>query len=243
MKQPLVRFTSKDIKSKQTVSEILTEARANKNVSCEDVAAILQISPFYLETLETGEYGKLPSLVYSRNFVKQYCAWLGLSVRPVLELFEAEWQLFNKLQQSMLTPSKEELKRTHFWKLPKYCRAMGAAVIIFMVCGYLGKELFDLRQPPSLVLEYPNEEAVISKQLIQIAGFSEPEAEILINDQAILTKGDGYFSEQIALQPGLNIIEVKAQKKYSKENILYRKVMVNSKPVITSGEEELLPIS
>lgn len=210
----------------------------------EQGAAALQISPFYLEALEAGDYGKLPCLIYSRNFVKQYGAWLNLNAGPLVELFEQEWSLFEKLQQTLPhVPTRRGVKKSHLWKVPRLMRWVGSSLVICSVFGYLGLELYQLRQPPILVLESPAAEQMINKQLVVVTGQTEPEAAILINNQPILSDAQGRFNEHVALQPGVNVIEIQASKKYSRQNVQYRKIMVVQPPVVTEAKTSEQPIS
>lgn len=239
-----VKFQSKPVSTIETLGELLVFARRQQRLELDQAAQVLQISPFYLEALEAGEYGKLPSLIYSRNFVKQYGAWLNLNVAPLVELFEQEWALFEKLQTTLPNvPTRQGVKKSDLWKVPRLLRWVGASLVICSVFSYLGLELYQLRQPPMLVLEYPAEEQMVNKQLVEVKGQTEPEAAILINNQPILSDAEGRFNEHVALQPGVNIIEIQASKKYSRQNVQYRKIMVVEQPVFTDAHDSEQPIS
>lgn len=240
-----VKFQSKPVSTIETLGELLVFARHQQGKTMEDAAAALQISPFYLEALEAGEYGKLPCLIYSRNFVKQYGEWLGLNIAPLVELFEQEWSLFEKLQQTLpQMPARQGVKKSDLWKVPRLLRWVGASLVICSVFTYLGYELYKLSLPPMLVLESPAAEVTIDKQIVQVTGQTEPEAKIMINNQPILSDSTGRFNERVALQPGVNVIEVQASKKYSRQNVQFRKIMVVEQPVLgDSGVKSEQPVS
>lgn len=226
----------------ETVAELLQFARQQRGVELGDAAAALQISPLYLEALERGDYARLPCLIYSRNFIKQYGAYLNLHVPPLVRLFEQEWSLFEKMQPALISvPRREQIKSSDFWKLPRLLRLSGALAAICLVIAYLAHGLYSLRQPPTLVVESPAEEQLLTKQLVQVRGKTEPEAEIFINSQMILSDAAGNFHESIPLLPGVNIIEIQAKKKYSRENKVYRKIIVTEQPAMTAADEP--PIS
>ncbi len=226
----------------ETVAELLLLARQQRGVELVDAAAALQISPLYIEALERGDYARLPCLIYSRNFVKQYGAYLGLHVPPLVRLFEQEWSLFEKLQPALISvPRREQVKSRDFLKLPRLLRLSGAIAAVCLVIAYLAHGLYSLRQPPTLVVDSPAEEQLLTKQLVQVRGKTEPEAEIFINSQLILSDNQGNFHESIPLMPGVNIIEIQAKKKYSRENKVYRKIIVTEQPAMTSADEP--PIS
>lgn len=229
-----IRINKKPLEAIQTLAEVLVHARTMQERSLDEAAETLKISPLYLHALEVGDYASLPCFVYTRNFVKHYGKWLGLRVQPLLELFEQEWQLFSKVQSTQICPDQSTgVKKTDMWTVPRWLRFVGAFFVILLVLSYFGYELYDLRQPPKLVIETPQEELVIESQLVEIKGETEPEAVLTINDQTILSDTHGNFNEMIALQPGLNIIEVAAKRKHSQENVLYRKVFVTETPAFT----------
>lgn len=235
-----VFFKSKSITAIQTVAELLVFARTQRQSTVDEAAAELQISPFYLEAMEQGDYARLPSLVYSRNFIRQYGTWLGLHVPPLVTLFEEEWKLFEKLQPVLIDVPRRPLgiKSSDLWKLPRYARLAMASTIVLALFAYLGLELYQLRQPPVLTVESPSEEQMVARQLVQVRGQTEPEAEILINNQSITSDAEGRFNEKVALLPGVNIIQIQAKKKYSRENKVYRKIIVAEQPTITADTVE-----
>jgi len=123
--------------------------------------------------------------------------------------------------------------------MPRWIRWGISSLAILAIMIYLGSELFALRQPPELTVYSPDEEVMTDKQLIEIAGQTEPEVALSINDQTILSDTEGNFEEMVTLQPGLNVIEIKAQKKYSQVSKIYRKVIVENQPVMTDSGNEL----
>lgn len=232
-----VEIKTKELDAIQTVGELLQQTRLHKQVDICDASAELKISPMYLQALEQGQYDKLPCLIYTRNFVKNYATWLNLDSSVVLMLFEKEWNLHAKLSSPQEMEVKESIKRSDFWKLPRWISLGVSALGVMAILTYFGYELYQLRQPPMLTIMTPEAELVIDKQLVEIQGQSEPEVVLSINNQTVLSDSQGYFKEQIALQPGLNIIKVKAKKKHSDEAIVYRKVIVEDKTQFTQAED------
>lgn len=239
-----ITFTQKPVSAIQTLGEWLRSTRLQKEYELEEVAQYLQISCLYLESLEQGNYANLPSVIYTRNFVKKYGSVLELDQKALLDLFEQEWTLFEKHQLRLLDePEEKGVKSTDLWKMPNWMRWVGAMMVIFAIVSYLGFELYHLRQAPTLVLHGTEEELMLDKQIIEIAGATDPEAELYINDQVILSDQAGNFNETVALQPGLNIIEITAKKKYSRENTQFRKILVESPSSFTSNDSSEPPVS
>jgi len=237
MRNYQVQFATKELAANQTVAELFRDQRTILRLTVEEVARELQISPMYLDALEQGDYGKLPCLIYTRNFVKCYAKKLQLPLNYVMAQFKDEWELFEKHQQALLPDQKrQKVEKFDFWRMPRWIRWSGAFLMIAAIVGYLGTELYALQQPPALTVYAPDEEVVTEKQLIEIEGKADPEVTLTINDQSILSDGNGNFKETVALQPGLNIVEITAKKKYSRENTVFRKVMVQDRAAFSSAE-------
>lgn len=230
-----IQFEQKPVGAIQTVAEVFRFAREEQRRELEMVAEELQISPLYLDALEQGDYGNLPCLVYTRNFVKCYGQNLGLNLPSLMELFEKEWELFHKHQQRLLGIDEKGVSKRDLWRMPRWIRWAGTTVVISSIFVYLGSQLYALRQPPMLTIHTPEEEVMTESQLIQISGQTEAEVALSINNQTILSDAEGNFSEKVALQPGLNLVEIQAKKKYSQPNTVFRKIIVQDQPVITDA--------
>jgi cytoskeletal protein RodZ len=62
----------------------LTEAREAQSLSLEKAARETYIRPHYLQALEAGDLGALPSPAQARGFLRSYAAYLGLDVEELL---------------------------------------------------------------------------------------------------------------------------------------------------------------
>ncbi|WP_027858292.1 RodZ domain-containing protein [Marinobacterium jannaschii] len=56
----------------------LTAAREAGGLSVNQVAARMNLSPHYIEAIESGDFDALPSLVFARGYVRNYARMLGL---------------------------------------------------------------------------------------------------------------------------------------------------------------------
>jgi cytoskeletal protein RodZ len=61
-----------------TVGERLKAAREEKKLSLEDIAAQTRIPQRHLESIESGEWDKLPAPTYTIGFAKSYASSVGL---------------------------------------------------------------------------------------------------------------------------------------------------------------------
>lgn len=73
-----------------TVGEQLRVAREDKGLSLEEVAAQTRIPQRHLESLEVGEWDKLPAPTYTIGFAKSYAAAVGLDRAEIADQLRAE---------------------------------------------------------------------------------------------------------------------------------------------------------
>lgn len=73
-----------------TVGQRLREAREAKGLSVEDIAAQTRIPTRHLNSLEAGDWDKLPAATYSIGFAKNYAGALGLDRSEIGEQLRAE---------------------------------------------------------------------------------------------------------------------------------------------------------
>lgn len=70
------------------LGHILREARENKGLTLEEAQDATRINARYLEALETGQYGELPTAVHVRGFLRNYARFLGLDPEPLLDRYQ-----------------------------------------------------------------------------------------------------------------------------------------------------------
>ncbi len=208
----------------ESVAELLRRARQHAGLQLSQVAKKLNISQRYLDALEKGHYDKLPSGVYSRNFLREYALFLGLDDRQLIDRFEIELQA--RLRPETRIFGRRVLSWRHLIALPHLLRNAIIGVLIIACLGYLAFLLQRIFDPPFLAVDYPPDNYVTASPQLTIKGESEPETDIRINGQAVPADKQGVFSRDIYLQPGLNTISVTSEKKYSRTATVVKQVLV-----------------
>ena len=73
-----------------TVGEQLRDARERQGITLEDVAARTRIPTRHLESIELGEWGRLPAPTYTIGFAKSYAGVVGLDRTEIGDALRAE---------------------------------------------------------------------------------------------------------------------------------------------------------
>ncbi|MEK7159208.1 MAG: helix-turn-helix domain-containing protein [Patescibacteria group bacterium] len=225
-------FITKKIDCIQTLGEKLQKHRHEKGLSLEKAARAINTNVIYLKLFERNDYQKLPADVYAINILKHYSNLLNLNPATVIDLFKKEKTLFLKTRKK---PTLQAL--TNFQKLlnkflnPKTLKYFIILLLLAAVFTYIGKAINKIVSPPLLVVNQPAENLITLENQITIQGYSEKEVSLKINDRPLLSNKQGGFNLTIDLQKGLNIIKISAQKKHSKEQVVYRKIIVSETPI------------
>ena len=104
-------------------------------------------------------------------------------------------------------------------------------LISLFTLATIGLIIFGLKNvfvAPKLVIFLPDDNFVTDNYFVEIAGQTDKQAQIKINDQLIneFDINTGKFAKTLPLQSGLNVIKITAQKPYSSIKTIYRKIMV-----------------
>ncbi len=221
-------FITKKLTSIVTLGEKLQAHREAKGLSQEKAARLLNLNVRYIKDLEKDNYKILPADVYTVNILRRYAELLNLNPYTVIDLFTKEKNVFLNTQKK-----KDNTKITKIHKFfnvflnPRALKYLAVTIVIIAIFFYIGRSINNIISPPELTIEYPLDNIIITAHQIEIKGKTEPEVNLAINNRPLLSDQAGNFSLQIDLQTGLNVIKITAQKKHSKEQIIYRKIIVN----------------
>ncbi len=108
----------------------LREERLRRKLALDDIARETRISSRYLQAIEAEDYAKLPGLVFTRNFVRQYAKLLEIDAEQLLNQMP-------KLDESMVPlpdpPARVRRRQWHLRSNPAFASAAWLAVL--MVAG------------------------------------------------------------------------------------------------------------
>jgi cytoskeleton protein RodZ len=210
-------FTQKKVNS-YTLGEQLKNFRNEGRITLHEVSRDTKIPFKYIEMLEEGEYEKLPPDVYVKGFLRAYAEFLGVEPKKLINLYQREKDIKKNLNgdEEKKCPKKKK-SLSCFVVTPKMIVA--AAIVLVVVGGfsYLYSQIGRFAAVPRLVLTNPMGDDTVSGNSISIAGFTDEDAKLSINDQPILVSDKGEFKEDILLQGGVNTIKILAVNRFNKE--------------------------
>lgn len=222
----MTEFSRKAIRGTETLGEKLRRLREEAQMSLEEFANRTGIQLRYLALLEAGRYDRLPGEAYVRRFLRSYAETLHLSMPHVFSIYERERQIVPAAHPAQVKPP-QALPEPHARNWPRVLQRAGILAGTLALLVYLGFKVLALLTPPSLQITSPASDMVTNDLSIVVNGTTEQESRVRINGQQVFTDSSGHFSERIDLQPGVNVIKVSAAKERSREQVVYRQVVVN----------------
>lgn len=210
----------------ETISEQLRTKRQDLGLKLEKVARETRINIKYLNALEKGRFNLLPSGLYGKNYLREYANYLRLNTEALLSLYDNETVGATKVREGELF-NTQVVKRHYFLSWPRIIRGILMILGVVVVGIYLIFRLKGVVSPPTLEIVTPADNLTVSSLSIELIGKSEPESQLLVNGEQIISDAYGNFSKNVSLQKGINFITVSAQKKYGRQSVEIRRVLRN----------------
>ena len=225
---------NKILSDNEIIAEHLRNAREEKKIKLKDAARKININLKYLKAIEKGDFDKLPQGTYGKSFIKEYSIFLGIDYNNLIRIYTKTLdknqhftnQNLKKTKKNELF-SRQVIKSHNFINIPKILKSAIIIIIVLLCFIYLGICLKNIIFPPEIQIIEPKNNLIINASFINIIGLTEPGAEITINGEHILNNDEGWFTKKINLKNGINTITITAKKKYSRENIIKRQILVN----------------
>jgi cytoskeletal protein RodZ len=218
----MVSFTPKKLPLEETAGEKLRQARLFKGLKIDDIAKRTGIRAEYLVALEEERFDRLPTGLYGKNFLKEYAVFLGLKLPDILKRLE-EGRPHNDTEDPF---SQKIVKKNKFIIFPKIIRNSLIIIAVLICFLYLIFYFKKIILPPDLTVSQPAKNLLIRSTAITVIGQTESEAEVRINSAIVLNNHGGYFSQEVNLKKGLNSLVISAKKKYSREQVVVRQILV-----------------
>jgi len=98
-----------------------------------------------------------------------------------------------------------------------YLKAILITVFLIALFGYGIFEIRNYATGPKITISSPANGSAVSESLITIEGQAKNSKIITLNDRPIVLDEAGNFSEKILLSYGYNVLELKAEDKFSKK--------------------------
>ena len=200
------------------LGEVLRAAREAKEIDLLRVERDTKIRERYLSALERGEYRELPGAVYTKGFLRNYGAYLGLDPEYLIDLYRLETSALSAerpIRPSPPRPITVRRRRT-FVVTPGAVAAAILTILVGAFVAWLGYEFVNFARTPELrIVEPAGDVSAHTESTIIIRGVTAPDAVITVSglpeNPSTTADADGNFEMTLGLLPGSNEIHLVAQ--------------------------------
>jgi len=199
------------------LGEVLRTAREAKGVDLTRVERDTKIRERYLSALERGEYRELPGAVYTKGFLRNYGAYLGLDPEYLIDLYRLEATGGTAERPAPPVPPRPIAVR----RSRSLVVSPGALVgtILTLLVGalvvWIGYEFFNFARTPELrIIEPAGDVAAHVGDTITVVGVTAANATVTVSglpeNPTVTADPDGDFEVTVGLLPGSNVIQLTA---------------------------------
>ncbi len=208
----------------ETIGDALRSLRFSIPRTLSEMAAATRIQKTILDAFERNAFDRLPAPSYARRFLRTYVRALGGDEAYFLQRFDEENGCCDLTHVARLPPRRTG--RLWRWTGLTAAKAIGVALASVSIIGYLGWEVRNITAPPRLGVDFPVDGYVTHDAMIRLRGQADPKATVKVNGTEVLTRQDGTFEADVALQRGLNVVTVEGAKRYSLPAETYRRIIL-----------------
>lgn len=209
-----------------SVGAYIKKNRQKKNISLEEASLKTGIKVKYLKAIEESSYRDLPRGAYAKIFFKKYIDFLDIRHKNIVSDFVKEHDRSQNFEKNIFFNKLVSWKS--FISLPRMLRNFLIFLVVVICLFYLFFYLKNIFAPPFLEVYNINDRQIINSPTILVEGKTDPESEISINGESVLSNANGEFSEKIYLKSGINFINISAKKKYSRQNLIIKQILVEN---------------
>jgi cytoskeletal protein RodZ len=199
------------------LGEVLRAARESKGVDLTRVERETKIRERYLSALERGDYRELPGSVYTKGFLRNYGAYLGLDPEYLIDLYRLETSTGAVDRPVAPAPPRPltTRRRGSFVVSPGALVGTILTIVVGALVIWIGYEFVNFARTPELRIVQPAGDVAAHRgETITVRGVTAANATVTISglrENPTITAGaDGKFEVTVNLLPGSNVIEMTA---------------------------------
>jgi cytoskeletal protein RodZ len=224
------------------LGEVLRAAREAKGVDLVRVERETKIRERYLAALEGGDYRDLPGAVYTRGFLRNYAAYLGLDPEYLIDLYRLETTTSAERPSMPGPPKPLAIRRSRSFVITP--GAVFAAILTVLVGGFiawLGYQFVNFARTPELQITEPAGNVSSYPELtITLRGTTSPNARVTVSNlrenPTVTADDEGTFEVTVELVPGSNVVRLQARDPETE-----RDSPIEERTIVVAGEEATPP--
>ena len=202
----------------KTIGKLLKEARVRRRYSLDKVERETKIKKEFVDAIEKENWKVLPEYPVVVGFVKNLASSLKINESQAMAFLRRDYP-----PQKLSINPKPDVSKEFVWS-PKLTFLVGVGAVLAVILGYLVFQYVRFVSPPELIVNEPTEGQVIDSRFLTVAGKTDTDATIRVNNQPVLINENGEFTTEIEISETTGEIEVKATSRSGKETVIRRNI-------------------
>ena len=202
----------------KTIGKLLKEARVRRRYSLDKVERETKIKKEFVDAIEKENWKVLPEYPVVVGFVKNLASSLKINESQAMAFLRRDYP-----PQKLSINPKPDVSKEFVWS-PKLTFLVGVGVVLAVILGYLVFQYVRFVSPPELIVNEPAEGQVVDSRFLTVAGKTDTDATIRVNNQPVLINENGEFTTEIEISETTGEIEVKATSRSGKETVIRRNI-------------------
>jgi transcriptional regulator with XRE-family HTH domain len=219
-----------EAKEELTCGAYLRKVREQKGITLDKVSQDSKIVKRLLQAIENDDYRVLPPPVYLKGLIKKYAHYLHLDEEQVLEFYQkSNGRKVSSGNKDILPQNRFVTPHSFTFKIfSKVLNQIIRYSLLLIILVYFIFELAQFILPARIIIFYPPQDLMTSVPELTLSGKVIRTKTLYFQDQEISFDSQGFFKEQITLNPGLNVLEFKAINSLGKTTTIEQKVILSS---------------
>jgi transcriptional regulator with XRE-family HTH domain len=199
----------------------LQEERNKKKLTLAQMERETKIKKQFIDLIEKGDWENLPEYPITSGFVKTIAKSLGIPEETAIAILRRDYP-FDKKKVSINPKPDLKLKVSIN---PKILVAVLSVLMILFFLGYLFYQYIQYVSPPKLIIDRPAENQEVIVGNVVVAGKTDSDVTLTVNNQRVLVSETGEFSDKIEVDEQTKDIVFVAKSRYGKETVVIRKII------------------
>lgn len=223
----------------RSLKSILADQIEAKDITLDQLSEKTGVPEQYIKAIMNNQPDRLPALPYIRSYLLTIADFLQIEREVMLEAYRNEFAAKMSGPADRLPGNRFALEhRGRKWIWFAIAGVVGA-LVLYAVLGsaFFGAPYFRLVNPPQ-----DAEIFEVSGSTILLAGTTEPNGKLTINNELVPVRADGSFEFEYPLKPELNTIVFKVERFLGKTLTVEKKVYLRPVETESSGSATTSPL-
>ncbi len=177
----------------RSIGEFMRLSRRDRGVTLEKIEKETKIKKTFIRAIERERWEELPEFPVVLGFVKVLSNLYEVDGSKAIAMLKRDYP-----PKSMSINPKPDVEKRFVWS-PKITFAILLGLVLSIVFGYLAYQLYEFNKPPKLEISAPVSGQMISSNMVEVAGSTNPDSSVIVNNQPVFVDEDGNFTSSLGV--------------------------------------------